>query len=62
VLQKLNWKDVECQIWTLSEEDTQLALVTLNQLRGSDNLRKRAELIQSLTQAFKIPDLANLIP
>lgn len=62
VLERLKWKSVECQVWSLSEEDAQLALVTLNRLRGSDNLRKRAELIQSLTQTLDIQSLACLIP
>lgn len=62
VLETLKWKSVECQIWTVSEEDAQLALVTLNRLRGADNLRKRAELIHSLTQTLEIQALASLIP
>lgn len=62
VLERLKWKSVECQVWSVSEEDAQLALVTLNRLRGTDNLRKRAELIQSLSQSLNIEDLANLIP
>jgi ParB-like chromosome segregation protein Spo0J len=62
VLERLKWKSVECQVWTISEEDAQLALVTLNRLRGADNLRKRAELIQSLSQTLEIQTLACLIP
>jgi len=62
VLERLKWKTVECQVWTVSEEDAQLALVTLNRLRGTDNLRKRAELIQSLSQTLDIEALAGLIP
>jgi len=62
VLERLKWKTVECQIWTVSEEDAQLALVTLNRLRGTDNLRKRAELIQCLSQTLDIQALASLIP
>jgi ParB-like chromosome segregation protein Spo0J len=62
MLERLKWKSVECQVWTINEEDAQLALVTLNRLRGADNLRKRAELIQSLSQTLEIQALACLIP
>lgn len=62
VLEKLGWQAVECQIWDISDQNAQLALSTLNRLRGTDNLQKRAELIHGLTQWIEPAELATLIP
>lgn len=62
VLESLGWKAVECQIWDLPETEVLIALATLNQLRGTDNIRLRAELIQSLAENIAVEDLATLLP
>ena len=46
VLKSLEYEAAECQVLKLTEDQTRLLLLTLNRLRGADNLRKRAELIQ----------------
>lgn len=62
VFESLGWESAECQIWTLTDEQAQLALATLNQLRGTDVPKKRAELLSSLMQVMPVDDLVGLIP
>lgn len=62
VLVSLGWKAVECQVWEISDQEAQLALATLNRLRGTDIPQKRAELLNSLTQTLSPDALAELIP
>jgi ParB/RepB/Spo0J family partition protein len=62
VLFSLGWTEAECQIWECSDEEAQIALVTLNQLRGEDNPLKRAKLFSSLTQTFPVEALSEMIP
>ena len=62
VLKRLNWAEAPCVVWEVSDEDAQLYLATLNQLKGQDNPVKRAELIQSLTTSFDLKDLSELLP
>lgn len=62
VLQALGWQTVTCQVWEVDDKDARLALATLNRLRGTDVVHKRAELIASLTETMAIDELAGLIP
>lgn len=62
VLEKLGHSEVECHIWEVDEQGAQLALATLNRLRGVDEPRKRAILLQSLTEFMPMADLAQYIP
>lgn len=62
ILKELSHQQIECQVWDIDEREAQLALATLNRLRGEDAPRKRAELIQSLTQIVPLPDLVQCIP
>lgn len=62
VLESLGHLEVDCQVWNVDESGAQLALATLNRLRGEDDPRKRAELIHTLSQSFSLPDLSALIP
>lgn len=62
VLDQLGWEKVECQIWDINDQEAQLALVTLNRLRGTDDLQKRASLLDSLSSLMPLEDLYHLIP
>lgn len=55
-------KEADCIVWEVSEVESRLLLATLNRLRGEDNPRKRAQLLESLIQTFPIDDLSQLIP
>ncbi len=62
VLEKLGYEAVNCEIWDTDEQGAQLALATLNRLRGEDEPRKRAQLIQSLMQSIPVSNLTAYIP
>jgi hypothetical protein len=46
----------------LGAKEARLLLATLNRLHGTDNLQKRAELIESLTEMVPLDELALMIP
>lgn len=62
ILRDLNWEKAPCQILDVSDAEAQLLLATLNRLRGEDNPRKRALLVDSLRQHFDPDALCQLIP
>lgn len=62
VLRMLAWEKAPCQIWDITDEEAQIALLTLNRLRGTDHPRKRAQLIEGLSQTFSIQAISDLLP
>lgn len=61
-LHALKKTDANCDVWNLSEKEADIALASLNTLRGSDDPRKRAELIDSLiSTGFSADSLAHMI-
>jgi ParB-like chromosome segregation protein Spo0J len=62
VLEQLGWESAPCQIWPVSDHEARIALATLNRLRGTDDIRKRASLIDSLVREIPALDLSALIP
>jgi ParB-like chromosome segregation protein Spo0J len=62
VAQLLGWKEIDCQIKEMTDEEAGLLLLTLNRLRGTDMPRKRAELIESLLGPFSLNDLSLMLP
>lgn len=62
IVKELGWETVDCQVHEIDDEGAALLLLTLNQLRGEDNPRKRAELMQSLLPKFDIATLSNWLP
>lgn len=53
VLKDLNHQEVWCEIWQLDDADANLLLATLNRLRGTDDVQKRARLIGELYHDFE---------
>lgn len=62
ILQELGYQEVQCQIWDVDEAGALLALATLNRLRGEDEPRKRAQLIDELSQLIATSEMLPLIP
>ena len=50
---ELDWDKVWCEVWELNGRRADLMLATLNRLRGTDDLKKRALLIAKLNEEFK---------
>lgn len=62
VLEALGYSQADCQVVDVSDKEAKLLLATLNRLHGTDNLQKRAELIESLTELVPVDELALMIP
>lgn len=62
ILESLGYTEAECLIWDISEVDARIALATLNTLRGTDDLSKRAELVRDLTQIISADELSLFLP
>lgn len=62
VLKDLGHTEVQCQVFDVDEKQAAILLATLNTLRGTDHLQKRAELIESLTTFMPLNELALLLP
>lgn len=62
VLEALGHTEAECLIWDISEQEARIALATMNTLRGTENLKKRAELLQELSQVLPLTELSQIIP
>jgi ParB-like chromosome segregation protein Spo0J len=62
-LQKLGRTEGECQVWDVSEKEADIALASLNRLRGNDDPRKRAELVDEILRAgVDAKSLALMLP
>jgi ParB-like chromosome segregation protein Spo0J len=62
ILESLGHTEADCVVWNVNDKEAQLALATLNTLRGTENIAKRAELVRDLTQFIPLDELATLLP
>lgn len=62
VLEALGDAQAECQVVDVNEKEAHILLATLNRLHGTDNLQKRAELIETLTELVPVDELLQMIP
>lgn len=62
VLGRLNRTEAHVEIWDVTEREADVMLATINTLRGSDDLRLRAALVDSLLQTVPIDQLAQMLP
>lgn len=62
VLESLGHTEADCVVWNVNDKEARLALATLNTLRGTENITKRAELVQDLAQFIPLDELATLLP
>lgn len=62
VLVALGHKRVRCTVWDVNDAQTQLYLLTLNRLSGSEISERRASLLDSILQNRDAEELASLLP
>lgn len=48
VLKELGYTKIRCDVWDVNDRETKILLATLNRLRGADDDRKRALLIEDV--------------
>jgi ParB/RepB/Spo0J family partition protein len=61
-LARLGYKDADCIVWDVDGEQADILLVTLNRLRGSDNLGKKLNLLRRINKRMESAELAKLVP
>lgn len=62
IMRELGWKEWSAHIWPISEQESDIALATLNTLRGSEDKQKRAALLAGLADSIPISELADMVP
>lgn len=61
-LTELGCEQADCLVWQVDDEQTDILLVTLNRLSGSDLLSKKLTLLERLTKKISAGELAKSIP
>jgi len=61
-LSKLGYETVDCIIWDIDDEETDILLATLNRLVGSDELGKKLKLLKRLNKKMATGELSKLLP
>ena len=61
-LRALGHKTAEAVVWNVSDAETDILLATLNRLHGRDTLEKKVGLLQRLSGAMTLRELAQLLP
>ncbi len=61
-LAKLGYKQADCIIWDVDDEQTDILLATLNRLCGSDESGKKPAILKRLVGKTKTSELAKLLP
>ncbi|MCF7956023.1 MAG: ParB/RepB/Spo0J family partition protein [Phycisphaerae bacterium] len=61
-LRELGYTEIDCVVWDVDDARSLMLLATLNRLSGKDDARKRAELINELSEQFNIKELTNALP
>jgi len=61
-LEQLGYKQVDCVVWDVDDEETEILLTTLNRLCGRDELSKRISLLKGLKKRMETRELAKLLP
>jgi len=61
-LAKLGYKNADCIVWDIDDEETDILLATLNRLGGSDELATKLKLLERLNKRIEAGKLAKLLP
>jgi len=61
-LSRLGYREADCIVWDVDDEQTDVLLGTLNRLCGADKLDKKIKLLERLNSRMKSAELAKLLP
>jgi len=61
-LAQLGYREADCVVWEVDDEQTDILLATLNRLEGSDELGRKLLLLKRLNNKMKTDELAKLLP
>jgi len=62
IAKALGWSKIDCYILDFAPADAELALATLNTLKGTPDPQKRMDLLASLAEQFSVEELGSLLP
>jgi ParB-like chromosome segregation protein Spo0J len=61
-LRQLGYQRVKCDVWNVDDDRAALLLATLNRLHGEDDPQRRGALLERLSQAMPLAELAKWLP
>ncbi len=61
-LRRLGRATARCEVWEVDDDEALVLLATLNRLQGRDEVRRRADLLESLRQRFGAQRLPQFLP
>ncbi|MHC4395323.1 MAG: ParB/RepB/Spo0J family partition protein [Planctomycetota bacterium] len=61
-LKKTGYRQADCVVWDVDDEQTDILLATLNQLGGTNEVDKKAALLKRLSEKRKPAELGKLLP
>ena len=61
-IEKLGFKVADCVIWNIDDRQTDIFLMTLNRLSGSDMIGKKIAVLKRLNQQVETKSLSKLLP
>lgn len=61
-LRRLGRAAARCEVWEVDDDEALVLLATLNRLQGRDDVRRRANLLESLARRFGAARLPRLLP
>jgi ParB family chromosome partitioning protein len=61
-LKKLGFETANCIVWNIDDEQTDIFLLTLNRLAGSDSLSSKLKLLKRLNNKLDTKHLSKLLP
>jgi len=61
-LGRLGYREADCIVWDVDDEQTDILLGTLNRLCGADKLDRKIKLLERLNRRMKSAELAKLLP
>ena len=61
-LRKGGYKEADCVVWEVDDEQTDIYLSTLNRLGGKDEIGKKVALLKRLNKKLEVSELGKLLP
>jgi ParB/RepB/Spo0J family partition protein len=61
-LAELGYKEADCMVWDVDDEETDILISTLNRLCGSDELGRKLVLLKRMSERMGTGELAKLLP
>ncbi len=61
-LAELGYKNVDCIVWDVDDEEADILLATLNRLEGTDELGKKQALLRRLNKRRESAELGKVLP